>query len=128
MKSSFLPVSPISTGLRCRCPRCGIGRLFDGLLNVAEKCSSCGLDLKAEDSGDGPAVFVMFIIGPIVVGMAFWLEVSMTPPYWLHLVLWPPFVIIGSILLLRPFKATLIALQFKNKAGDTGLNTFDPKD
>jgi uncharacterized protein (DUF983 family) len=128
MKHSLSPVSPFSTGLRCRCPRCGIGRLFRGLLTVDGNCDNCGLDLKVEDSGDGPAVFVMFAIGPIVVGLAVWLEMLFAPPYWLHMVIWPPLVLLGSIALLRPFKATLIALQFRNKAHHIGLNTFDPKD
>ena len=127
MTRAFPTVSPVSAGLRCRCPRCGVGPLFDGLLTVTDTCSACGLDLKAEDSGDGPAVFVIFIIAPIVVGLAFWLEVVATPPYWLHLVLWPPLVILSSIFLLRPLKALLIALQFRHKAGDTGQNTFDPE-
>ncbi len=128
MTQVFAPVGPFSAGLRCRCPRCGIGRLFRGLLTVEDTCAACGLDLKAEDSGDGPAVFVIFIVGPIVVGLAFWLEMSVGPPYWLHMVLWPPLIVGGSIALLRPFKAVLIALQFRNKSGDTGHNTFDPKD
>ncbi|MEL0021427.1 MAG: DUF983 domain-containing protein, partial [Rickettsiales bacterium] len=63
--------------------------MFRGLLTVEDTCAACGLDLKAEDSGDGPAVFVIFIVGPIVVGLAFWLEMSVGPPYWLHMVLWP---------------------------------------
>ena len=128
MNQSFLPVSPFSAGLRCRCPRCGIGRLFRSLLTVDGRCDVCGLHLEAEDSGDGPAVLVMFAIGPIVVGLAVWLEMSFAPPYWLHLLIWPPFVLIGSIAFIRPFKATLIALQFRHKASDTRLNTFDPKD
>ena len=128
VNQSFLPVSPFSAGLRCRCPRCGIGRLFRSLLTVDGRCDVCGLHLEAEDSGDGPAVLVMFAIGPIVVGLAVWLEMSFAPPYWLHLLIWPPLVLIGSIALIRPFKATLIALQFRHKASDTRLNTFDPKD
>lgn len=118
------PVSPFSAGLRCRCPRCGVGRLYKGLLTVNETCETCGLDLKAEDSGDGPAVFVIFIIGPIAVGLAFWFEVAVAPPYWTHMVIWPPLVVIGSILLLRPLKALLIALQYRHKASDTGKSTF----
>jgi len=50
-----MAVSPYVAGLTCRCPRCGRGKLFDGLLTVAPVCSACGLDLKKEDSGDGPA-------------------------------------------------------------------------
>ena len=128
MKQSFPLVSPFLAGLRCRCPRCGIGYLFRGLLTIDGNCDNCDLDLEMEDSGDGPAIFVMFAIGPIVVGLAVWLEFLLAPPYWLHMVIWPPLVLLGSIALLRPFKATLIALQFRNKAGDTGLNTFDSKD
>jgi uncharacterized protein (DUF983 family) len=128
MKQRFPPVSPFLAGLRCRCPRCGIGYLFRGLLTIDGNCDNCDLDLEMGDSGDGPAIFVMFAIGPIVVGLAVWLEFLLAPPYWLHMVIWPPLVLLGSIALLRPFKATLIALQFRSKAGDTGLNTFDSKD
>ena len=59
-------VSPIAAGLACRCPRCGRGRLFDGYLTVAARCSACGLDLSKADSGDGPAVFIIFILGFLV--------------------------------------------------------------
>jgi uncharacterized protein (DUF983 family) len=50
------------------------------------------------------------------------------PPYWLHLVLWPPLILLGSIGLLRPMKGVLIALQYHHRAGDTGGNTFDGED
>lgn len=99
-----------------------------GLLTVNDTCESCGLDLKSADSGDGPAVFVTFIIGPIAVGLAFWFEIAVAPPYWIHLVIWPPLVVIGSILLLRPLKAILIALQYRHTASDTGKNTFGKED
>ncbi len=117
-------VSPFYVGLHCRCPRCGIGPLFDGFLTVAATCSSCGLDLKSADSGDGPAVFVIFIVGPIITALAFWVEFTFSPPYWVHMVLWGPAILIFSLALLRPFKATLIALQYRNRAGDTGQHTF----
>jgi uncharacterized protein (DUF983 family) len=117
-------VPPFSAGLRCRCPRCGIGPLFDGFLTVAATCSACGLDLKSADSGDGPAIFVIFIVGPIITALAFWVEHSFSPPYWVHMVVWGPAILICSLALLRPFKATLIALQYRHRAGDTGQHTF----
>ena len=70
----YPPRSPFATGLACRCPRCGAGPLYDGLLTVAEKCSACRLDFGPHDSGDGPAVFVILILGAVVVALAFWLE------------------------------------------------------
>jgi uncharacterized protein (DUF983 family) len=125
MKDSYPPLAPLSTGLRCRCPRCGTGPLFKGLLTVAPRCTHCDLDFSASDSGDGPAVFVIFILGPIVTGLAFWLEVAFEPPMWVHMAIWTPVVIGGSVWLLRPLKAFLIALQYRLKAGESGTRTFN---
>jgi uncharacterized protein (DUF983 family) len=90
--------------------------LFKGFLDVRPRCEACGFDLARADSGDGPAVFVIFVVGFIVVGLALWTEVRFSPPYWLHVVLWLPLTVALTFGLLRPFKATLIALQFKHKA------------
>ncbi len=105
--------------MRCRCPRCGRGKLYDGLLTVCERCTSCGLDLRAQDSGDGPAVFVILVLGGIVVGLALLVEVKFSPPLWVHALLWPGVILAGAIVLLRMFKATLIALQFRHRAAGT---------
>ncbi len=120
--ASYPPLSTFSTGLRCRCPRCGVGKLFDGYLTIAATCSHCGVDLAATDSGDGPAIFVIFIVGPIVTGMALWIEMKFSPPIWLHMILWLPTILGGSLWLLRPFKAVLVAIQYKHKAGESGYN------
>lgn len=125
MADLYPPLSPYATGLRCRCPRCGVGRLFSGFLTVAPRCAHCGLDFAASDSGDGPAVFVIFIVGPIVTGLAIWFEFTFAPPMWLHLLLWIPAILGGSIALLLPFKGILIALQYQNKASDTGARPFE---
>lgn len=106
--------SPFSTGLRCRCPACGKGRLYNGVLTVAPKCESCGLDLSAHDSGDGPAVFVIFILGFVVVGAAFVVEMTFEPPLWVHAAIWIPVIIGLAILLLRPAKAIMVALHYKH--------------
>ena len=37
------------------------------------------------------------------------------PPVWLHLLLWIPLILGASLGLLRPFEATLIALQYKHR-------------
>ena len=96
--------SPLATGLAAKCPRCGRGRLFKGLLTVRDKCERCGLNLAEVDSGDGPAVFLIFILGAILVPLVFWVEFTYEPAFWVHAVLWTPVVIIGTIGLLRPFK------------------------
>lgn len=119
MQEVWPPLSPYKTGLGCRCPRCGRGRLFTGFLTVAKSCSECGLDLGGHDSGDGPAVFVIFILGFLFVGGAIAVEFTLEPPYWLHLVVWPPLVLGATIGLLRPLKALLVALQYKYRSPDS---------
>ena len=110
----FTPVSLAHAAFACRCPRCGEGRLFTGLLNVRPSCPACGLDLLAQDAGDGPAVFVILLLGLIVVGLAAIVEIKFAPPIWLHLLLWTPLILGCAILMLRPLKAGLIALQYKH--------------
>ncbi|MDJ0608748.1 MAG: DUF983 domain-containing protein [Kiloniellales bacterium] len=118
-------VSPVSAGLGCRCPRCGRGRLFDGYLSVAERCTECHLDLTKADSGDGPAVFIIFILGFLVVPLALLLEAMAAPPYWVHVVIWPIVILGGALALLRPLKGLLIALQYHHKASDSGTQSYD---
>jgi uncharacterized protein (DUF983 family) len=114
-------VSPFSAGFRCRCPRCGDGALFSGFLQVADRCDVCGLDYHFVDSGDGPAVFVIFAVAPLVMILAFVTEALFHPAPWMHLVLWIPAVIILSLALLRPFKATMIAIQYGRSAHGGGV-------
>jgi uncharacterized protein (DUF983 family) len=111
-------LSPLAAALACRCPRCGKGKVFQGLLTVAPHCAACGLDLHAEDVGDGPAAFVILILGAIIVFGAAMVEVKAAPPFWVHLVLWPPIALVGTILLQRRLKAWLIALQYRHRLLD----------
>ncbi|MCB1446234.1 MAG: DUF983 domain-containing protein [Rhizobiaceae bacterium] len=115
-KALFPPVDPVRAGLSCTCPRCGQGKLFDGFIKLRPQCRSCGLDYSFADAGDGPAVFVILIIGFVVVGLALWTEVNYNPPFWLHFLLWIPLTIGLSLWLLRVLKALLIALQYRNNA------------
>ncbi len=121
MAEADADVSPWAAGILCRCPRCGKGPLFEGYLAVRDRCPVCGLDYGFADSGDGPAVFIMLIAGFIVTGGALIVEILYEPPYWVHALLWIPLGIGLPLLVLRPFKATLIALQYANKASEGHL-------
>jgi uncharacterized protein (DUF983 family) len=104
-----------------RCPRCGRGSLFDGYLTVAPRCSACGLDYANFDPGDGPAVFVILIVGFLVAGGALVVEVKFQPPYWVHAILWLPAILILAFVFLRLAKALLLVLQYKHRAGEGTL-------
>ena len=120
-KALFPPQEPIATGLKARCPRCGEGRLFDGFLKLAPRCSACGLDFGFADSADGPAVFAILIVGFVVAGAALLTEIAYTPPIWLHFVLWMPLALVLSLGAMRLLKGVLIALQHHHQAKEGRL-------
>ena len=107
--------SPISTGLLGRCPACGRGAMFQGLLSVAPACSVCGQSFAGQDSGDGPVAFIILIVGFIVLGAALVVEVKYGWPVWLHLSAWLPLSFVLSVGLMRPLKGLLIALQYRHR-------------
>jgi len=106
------------SGLRCRCPRCGQGRLFAGYLKIAPHCTACGLDYGFADAGDGPAVFVILIAGAVIAAAGAFVELNFHPPYWVHALIWLPATVGLCLALLPPFKATIFALQYRNQAGE----------
>jgi uncharacterized protein (DUF983 family) len=106
--------------LRGRCPRCGEGRLFKGLLDVAPSCTACGLDLSKHDAGDGPAVGAIFLLGALTVIGAFLVEFRLEPPFWVHLVLWPALLIPGAVLTMRVAKAALVWVQWRHRSEGPG--------
>ncbi len=117
-----MTTSPLAAGVKCRCPRCGKGRLFVQLLNMRETCESCELDYKFVDTGDGPAVFAIFILGFLCIGGALIAEFKFGATWWMQVLLWGILTPLIGVFLLRFLKATLIALQYKNKAGEGRLS------
>jgi len=98
------------------CPRCGEKTLFAGPAKFAPRCEGCGLDYGQFNVGDGPAAFLTMVIGALVVGLAFWVEVRFHPPLWLHAVLWIPFVTLSTLWGLRVSKAALLFTEYQRKA------------
>jgi uncharacterized protein (DUF983 family) len=115
----------IIAGLRCACPRCGRGKLFQGFLSLRPLCDACGLDYDFADSGDGPAVFIVLLGGAVVVAAALITEVEFRPPYWVHAALWLPLILIVTLGPLRPMKGLMIALQFHHKAAEGRIHATD---
>lgn len=113
--------SPAQAAARGLCPCCGNRTLFAGLATFAPKCRACGLDYASFNVGDGPAAFLIFIVGGIVVALAIALELSASPPWWLHVILWLPLTAILTIGLLRLAKGLLLALEYRHRAREGRL-------
>jgi uncharacterized protein (DUF983 family) len=114
--SKFDTIPPIQAGLMACCPRCGARTLFASWTKFAARCRACGLDFDQFNVGDGPAAFLTLIIGAIIAGLAIAVELIFSPPFWVHILLWPP-ITLGLILFaLRAGKGVLLALEYRNAA------------
>lgn len=107
------PASPLTTAFTHRCPACQEASLYKGVLGLKETCDSCGLDYTEHDIGDGPAFFTITLLGFVVVGLSFALEIYVRPSYAVHAA-----VVLGAMAILTPaclrfFKSYLIALKYK---------------
>jgi len=112
----YPPLSSLKTGIRCRCPRCGEGPMLEGYLTIRKSCPNCGLSYAFADPADGPAFFVMSVVG--IVGMALFMafEFTVHPPIWVHFVFTFPLIAAMCLGILRPFKGWMIASQYRHKA------------
>jgi uncharacterized protein (DUF983 family) len=119
--------SPWLDGARMRCPNCGQGGVFAGYLKFAKRCPACGADFTIADAGDGPAVFVVLIVGAIVAPLLFILQFGLHLPDWLSLALTMLAAVALCLALLPPFKATLFALQWKHKAREATVEDVSAK-
>jgi uncharacterized protein (DUF983 family) len=109
-------VAPVQVALKGLCPRCGKPTLFASWIRFADSCSACGLDFSAFNVGDGPAALLILVLGGAIVAAAIALELSVSPPFWVHLLIWIPVTAIAVVGALRLSKAGLLALEYRNKA------------
>ena len=58
---------------------------------------------------------IVLVVGFVVVIAALLVEVSYGWPVWLHLLVWLPLSVVLCLAMMRPLKATLIALQYKHR-------------
>ena len=107
--------APTAAAIRGLCPRCGAEGLFKGWISFADKCPVCGLDYSSFNVGDGPAAFLIFIVGTITVVGALIVDGAFSPPWWVHLV-WIPVAAALTIGGLRLSKAWLLAQEYRHRA------------
>ena len=116
----------VPAALKACCPRCGAGPLFDGWVSFATRCRACGLDFATFNVGDGPAAFLILIVGGLVTALALFLQLAASPPFWVHILLWVPLTTALVILCLRISKSALLILEYRNKAREGRIATAAP--
>ena len=95
--------------------------MFSGWIRFAGRCRACGLDYSTFNVGDGPAAFLILIVGAIVVTGALVLDAAAEPPWWVHLV-WVPVAAALTIGGLRLAKAWLLAQEYKHRARERRIS------
>ncbi|GIL41056.1 DUF983 domain-containing protein [Roseiterribacter gracilis] len=78
-------------------------------------CEACGLDLAAQDPGDGPAVLGIFVLGFALVPLSILFDRVFAPPLWLTASVFALLLIACAVFGLRVAKAAFIALHFRHR-------------
>lgn len=99
-------------GIKCKCPNCGEGALFDKWLKVTPKCSSCGEELHHERAQDFPPYITISIVGHIIVTLLMVVEANTDWSMTTHLIVWLPLTIVLSLALMQPVKGGVVGLQW----------------
>ena len=115
------PTPLVRAALQARCPKCETGPLFAGWVRFAPRCRACGLDIAAFNVGDGPAAFLILIVGGLMTALALMLQLKAHPPFWVHILLWVPLTTVLVVFCLRVSKAALLILEYRNRAGEGKL-------
>jgi uncharacterized protein (DUF983 family) len=115
------PPSLAAATFKGLCPRCGAKSLFAGAARFAPECDRCGLDFASFDVGDGPAAFLILIVGAIVAVAAILVDLAYSPPWWVHII-WLPLMIGLTLAGLRIGKAALMFQIFHHRAGEGRLS------
>ncbi len=116
-----MDITYLKQSLRCTCPKCGVGALYNvGFFDLTLRpvCNHCGLDLAKNDSADGPAVFLIFVLGFLLVPLALMTDAIFAPPLWVHGVVWGTLALALTIGSLKPLKSMVIAIQYKHRQSD----------
>jgi uncharacterized protein (DUF983 family) len=117
------PVWPaIVNGLKCRCPQCGEGKLFQSFLKPVDVCQRCDEPMDGHRSDDLPPYITIFIVGHVIVPLVLAVEMSRNPwPMWVQFSVWLPLTLLMTMLIMQPVKGAVIALQWAKR-----LHGFDP--
>ncbi len=94
------------------CPRCHSRTLFDGWVSF---CAGCGLDFAAFNVGDGPAAFLILIVGAVLTAGAIAVELAFEAAFWVHLI-WLPLGLLLTVGGLRIGKALLVGQEYRHRA------------
>ncbi|MDJ0642294.1 MAG: DUF983 domain-containing protein [Erythrobacter sp.] len=98
------------------CPRCGAATLFEAPARIAMSCEQCALSLAELERGARLAGLVTILVAAILISMAMAVDIYLSPPFWLQVVVWAPLTMAVVIGILRLYKTALLYRQYEVQA------------
>jgi uncharacterized protein (DUF983 family) len=104
----------IWNGMRCRCPKCGEGKLFRAYLKVNDHCPACGEELHHHRADDLPPYISIVIVGHVLVGALLHMEMTMSIQPYVYLFTLVPLALFLPLAMLPSIKGAVVGLQWAN--------------
>ena len=104
-------------GLIVRCPRCGKGKLFRGVLAMHDRCPVCQLDFEREEGFYTGAMAINLIVSELIVA-AYIIPVAVVSglnpqvPFIPILIISSPLPILLPLLLFRPARGLWLSMNY----------------
>ena len=115
-------------GLRLKCPRCGVGSLYEKLFRMRAQCAHCGLKFEREQGYFIGAIYINYAATvAIAVPGYFLLDAFTTLNINQQLAIWVPFAVIFPLLFFHHSRSLWLVLDHLfNPAPD--LYSIGPKE
>jgi uncharacterized protein (DUF983 family) len=107
------PVRILKRGARLKCPRCGLGELFQGFFSMRKDCPHCGLSCEPE---------MGYYVGAIYINYAFTVGIALAGYFLLdaytdfslkgQLILWIIFCVLFPLVFFRYSKSLWLSFDF----------------
>ncbi|WP_158626126.1 DUF983 domain-containing protein [Arsenicitalea aurantiaca] len=108
----------IWNGLRCRCPRCGEGRLFPRFIEQVAACPVCGEPLARYAVGLFLPFIMIMIVAHVLIFVMLEMELSGRSSPAAYLMVMVPLSVLVPLLLLRPVKGAIIGFLWARDLSD----------
>ncbi len=99
-------------GIKCKCPKCGEGKLFEKWLKVTPTCKHCGEELHHERAQDFPPYITITIVGHVIVTLLMIVEARTQWSLTTHLLVWIPLATVMTLGLMQPVKGGVVGMQW----------------
>jgi uncharacterized protein (DUF983 family) len=125
MASRLLP--PLLNGLRLRCPRCGLGSLYEKPFRMRFACAHCGLKFEREQGYFVGAIYINYAATVLIAVPGFFiLDVFTGITINQQLALWIPFTVIFPLVFFHHSRSLWLMLDHWLNP-DRGLYPVPPK-